>query len=234
MENLFKQANTEKPRNTEQKCLCILCLDVSGSMSGSPIKALNYGLQEFSDEIKRDNVARKRLEISIVTFESSVQTVQEPELVDFFDMPTLVAGSTTKLVDGVRSAIRKVEERKEFYIRNGMNYYRPFIILMTDGEPDGGQDLNGLANEIKQGVDGRHFTFWAVGSEGYNHNKLASICYPHPPKALKGLNFPEFFQWLSATMTMVSKSSQEQKLLPPATNTWELNDLSSNPSQTPI
>lgn len=234
MENSFKQTVTEKPRNTEQKCLCVLCLDVSGSMSGEPIKALNEGLKEFANEIKRDSVARKRLELSIVTFDDTINVVQEPDLVDFFTMPTLTTGGTTKLVDGVRAAIRKVEERKNFYRQNGITFYRPFIILMTDGEPDSDQDLNSLAKEIKQGVEGKHFTFWAVGSQGYNYNKLASICYPHPPKSLQGLKYVEFFQWLSATMTMVSKSSQDQKLLPPPTSSWELDDLSSNPTQSPV
>lgn len=141
MENLFKQTTTEKPRNAEQKCLCVLCLDTSGSMSGEPIEALNEGLKTFANEIKLDSVARKRLEVSIITFDSNVNVAQEPELVDFFTMPTLEAGGSTKLVDGVRAAIRKIEERKRFYKQYGINYYRPFIILMTDGEPDSDQDL---------------------------------------------------------------------------------------------
>ncbi|MEM4326431.1 MAG: VWA domain-containing protein, partial [Candidatus Pacearchaeota archaeon] len=176
-------------------------------------------------------IARKRLEICIITFDSKVKCVQEPDLVDFFTMPNLQAGGTTKLVDGVRAAIKKVEERKNFYKQNGINYYRPFIILMTDGEPDYDQDINGLAREIRQGADDKRFTFWAIGSEGYNHQKLASICYPYPPKSLNGLKYVEFFQWLSASLTMVSKSSMDQKLTPPPTSSWELDDLSSNPSQ---
>ena len=112
MENSFKQTVTEKPRNTEQKCLCVLCLDVSGSMSGDPIKALNEGLKEFADEIKKDNVARKRLELSIVTFDNTISVLQEPDLVDFFTMPTLDTGGTTKLANGVKEAIRNYNEKR--------------------------------------------------------------------------------------------------------------------------
>lgn len=235
MENSFRETATEKPRNAEQKCLCVLCLDISGSMSDEPIQSLNEGLKEFASEIKKDSVARKRLELSIVTFNDEVNVIQEPDLVDFFTMPTLEAGGSTKLVDGVREAIRKVEERKGYYKNNGLNYYRPFIILMTDGEPDHDQDLNSLAKEIRQGVEEKRFTFWAVGSQDYNHDKLASICHPkYPPKPLQGLKYVEFFQWLSASMKSVSKSSQDEKFSPPSTDSWELSDLSSNPTQNPV
>ena len=43
--------STETASNFEQKCLCILALDVSGSTGGEPIKALNAGLKEFYEDI---------------------------------------------------------------------------------------------------------------------------------------------------------------------------------------
>ncbi len=39
--------------NPEQRCPCILLLDVSGSMSGAPIASLNNGLQTFRDSIRK-------------------------------------------------------------------------------------------------------------------------------------------------------------------------------------
>ena len=39
--------SAEAAENYEQKCLCVLVLDVSGSMSGEPIQELNKGLQDF-------------------------------------------------------------------------------------------------------------------------------------------------------------------------------------------
>jgi uncharacterized protein YegL len=225
-DNFFKLAKVEEPRNAEQKCLCVLCLDTSGSMSGSPIQSLNQGLKEFADAVKNDPVARKRLEVAIVSFNSTVTTVQEPDLVDFFQMPQLSATGSTKLVSGVLEAIRKVEERKNFYKKYGINYYRPFIILMTDGEPDGDQDLQKLKDAIKLGTEEKRFTFWAIGSEGFNEQKLRSICPDtSPPKKLAGVKYSEFFQWLSASLTMVSKSSQDQKITLPKTSDWEVLDL---------
>lgn len=68
----------EEPSNFEQKCLCVLVLDVSGSMSGSPINLLNEGLRRFQEELLKDEVTRDRLEVAIVTFGSEVETIQGP------------------------------------------------------------------------------------------------------------------------------------------------------------
>ena len=48
----------EEPSNFEQKCLCVLVLDVSGSMSGSPINLLNEGLRRFQEELLQEIVLK--------------------------------------------------------------------------------------------------------------------------------------------------------------------------------
>ena len=79
--------SAEAAENFEQKCLCILVLDVSGSMSGKPIEELNKGLQDFYNEISSDDTTSQRLEVSLITFSHVVQTLQEPALVENFTMP---------------------------------------------------------------------------------------------------------------------------------------------------
>jgi uncharacterized protein YegL len=166
----------QSPDNYEQKCLCVLVVDISGSMSGEPINQLNKGLQEFHKEVIADFVASQRLEVSIVTFGSSVLCIQEPNLVNNFQMPNLSTNGSTKLVDGVRLAMDVVENRKRWYKETGQNYYRPMIVLITDGEPDGDQDLMGLSNEVSSKVASKNFMFYSLGVRGYNHQKLNQIC----------------------------------------------------------
>lgn len=208
----------ESPENYEQKCLCVLAVDVSGSMAGNAIDQLNKGLSDFQKELQNDFVAAQRIEVAIVTFGSTVEVVVQPKLSADFEMPTLKTSGSTKLVDGVRLAINLVEERKLWYKSTGQTYYRPWIMLITDGEPDKDQDVSGLSNEIKTKVDNKGFSFYAVGVDGYNHAKLAQICHPAtPPLPLKGLAFNELFKWLSASISILSKSVEGQTLqLPPA------------------
>ena len=187
----------ESPENYEQKSICCFVVDVSGSMSGQPIDQLNQGLQEFHRDISENATTSNRLEIAVVEFSSTVDTVVPPGLADTFSMPMLATKGSTKLVDGVREATRLVESRKIWYKQTGQPYLRPWIILITDGAPDPGQDVNGLAGEIRDGADRKKFVFLAIGVQGADMNVLNQLCTPDKPAmALQGLKFSEFFEWV--------------------------------------
>ncbi len=197
----MREVMLESPINYEQKCCVSFVLDVSGSMSGTPIDELNKGIQLFHEQILNDSTAANRLEVSIVTFGSTVDTIVQPSLVTNFSMPTLSTNGTTKLVDGVREGIRVVKERKKWYKDTGQPYYRSWVILITDGDPDAGQDVDGLRADINQGIKSKDFHFFAIGVQGANMKTLAHISSPDwPPASLKGLDFSSFFKWLSVSL----------------------------------
>lgn len=201
----------ESPKNYEQKCLCVLVLDVSGSMSGQPIDELNRGLIDFYNDIKTDQTTSNRLEVAIIEFNDTITCRLEPSLIADFSMPTLAASGTTKLVDAVRVAMAKVQDRKNWYKSTSQAYYRPWIILMTDGAPDNGQDVSGLAGEIHAAIAKKEFIFFAVGVQGADMNMLKQISDSNmPPAQLQGLKFSAFFQWLSRSMTTISHSKDGQ------------------------
>ena len=54
--------------NPSQRCPCLLILDVSGSMSGQPIRELNDGVVLPKDELSADPLASKRVQIGVITF----------------------------------------------------------------------------------------------------------------------------------------------------------------------
>ncbi|MCW3466958.1 vWA domain-containing protein [Chitinophaga nivalis] len=210
----------QSPDNYEQKCLCVLVVDISGSMAGEPINQLNRGLQDFHKEVLTDFVASQRLEVSMVTFGSTAQCIQEPTLVNNFQMPTLFTNGSTKLVDGVRLAMNLIENRKKWYKETGQNYFRPMIILITDGEPDAEQDVNGLSNEVSSAIGSKKFMFYSLGVRGYNHQKLTQICSTPPPLPLDGYKFSEFFSWLSNSISIITKSTEGETLSLPPISDW--------------
>ena len=81
----------EFAENPEPRCPCVLLLDTSGSMQGDPIKALNQGLQAFKDDLSRDPLASRRVELAVVTFDSHVKVVQDFVTADQFQPPRLSA-----------------------------------------------------------------------------------------------------------------------------------------------
>lgn len=213
--------SAEAAQNYEQKCLCVLVLDVSGSMRGKPMDELNKGLQDFYNEIADDVTTSQKLEVSLITFNHIVKTIQEPALVENFTMPTLTATGSTAMVNAVNEAIDKVEARKNWYKETGQTYYRPWIILMTDGEPDDDQDVDALAARIKKETDGKHFQFLPIGVEGANMTILDKIKGNIPPMKLQGTKFSSFFKWLSASMgTIVEAKEGEQVDISKGADDW--------------
>jgi uncharacterized protein YegL len=205
----------EMPTNYEQKCPVMFVIDRSGSMSGSPIAELNKGLREFEIEIKNDPVALSRLDVAIVSFGSDTKVVRDFALIDDAPMPSIAISGSTALVDGTREGLRLLKDRKDWYKSTQQTFYRPYVILITDGGPDGGQDVDGLATEIRQLANAKSLCFWPIGVTGADMNMLTKISVADipgnlPPLKLDGLKFVELFKWLSSSFTKISNSKDGQ------------------------
>src|SRR5438270_910615 len=128
--------NVEFAENPEPRCPCVLLLDTSGSMDGAPIAALNQGLQTFKDNLIKDPLASRRVEVAIVTFDSEVQVLQDFVTADRFPPPVLTAQGGTDMAGGIQTALGLIQARKTQYRANGVTYYRPWVFMITDGEPN--------------------------------------------------------------------------------------------------
>ena len=209
----------EFSENPEPRCPCVLLLDTSGSMQGAPIAALNEGLKVFEEDLARDSLAPRRVEVAVVSFDSVVTVVQDFVTADRFAAPTLTAQELTHMGEAIQTALDMVEQRKATYRANGVVYYRPWVFMITDGEPQGespdaikaaGQRIHALDSDQRKGV-----AFFAVGVEEANMDRLRQLA-TREPKKLLGLRFREMFLWLSASMHAVSKSQgKDQEPLPP-------------------
>lgn len=203
--------------NPEPRCPCILLLDTSGSMQGAPITALNDGLRAFRDDLVKDPLASRRVEVAVITFDSHVRVIQDFVTADQFQPPTLSALGMTYMGTAIHKALDTLQVRKAQYRANGVAYYRPWIFMITDGEPQGEHPelVNQAATRIQEGEAHKHVCFFAVGVENANMVRLSQIAVRAPVK-LQGLNFVEMFIWLSRSTQAVSHAAaDEQVALPP-------------------
>ncbi len=207
----------EFAENPEPRCPCVLLLDTSGSMQGTAINALNEGLLSFKDELTKNSLASRRVEVAIVTFDTNVNVVQDFVTADQFNPPILTAQGLTTMGSGIHKALDIIQERKAQYRANGIAYYRPWIFMITDGEPQGETDdiVNQASQRLQTDEANKRVAFFSVGVENANMTRLGQIAVRTPLK-LQGLNFVELFVWLSASMSAVSHSKvDEQVALPP-------------------
>ena len=218
MSNLFKlDEAVEFAENPEARCPCVLLLDTSGSMQGTAIDALNQGLWAFKEDLMKNSLASRRVEVAVVTFDSDVKVVHEFVTADSFEPPTLTAQGLTHLGAGIHQALDMIQARKVLYRTHGVAYYRPWIFMVTDGEPQGEpeQIIEQVTQRLKQDEVNKRVAFFPVGVENANLDRLGQISVRTPIK-LTGLNFTEMFLWLSASMTAISHSQMDEQIaLPP-------------------
>ena len=215
-EQLF-QAGLEFADNPEPRCPCILLLDTSGSMKGERLAALNEGLRVFRDEVGKDALASRRVEVAVVTFGGEVRTAQDFVTVDDFRPPPLEPGGLTPMGGAIQHALDLLDVRKGQYKTNGVAYYRPWVFLITDGAPEGEPDdaIRQAARRVREEEAANRVAFFAVGVEGADMALLAEIS-ARPPLRLLGLRFVDLFVWLSRSTQQVAHSRVgDQVALPP-------------------
>lgn len=207
----------EFAENPEPRCPCVLLLDTSGSMQGLPIEALNEGLRTFKEDLTKNSLASRRVEIAVVTFDCDVNLVHDFVTADQFEPPILTAQGLTHTGAAICKALDILQARKLQYRTSGVAYYRPWVFMITDGEPQGELDsvIEQAAQRIKNDEANKRVAFFTVGVENANMTRLSQISARTPIK-LKGLNFTEVFLWLSASMSAVSQSKVDEQVgLPP-------------------
>jgi uncharacterized protein YegL len=201
--------------NPENRCPVILLVDTSRSMTGAPLQELQRGLDVFKTEVQKDAQASLSVEVAIITFGRSVTLAQDFTTVDDFIPPPLQADGLTPMAEAIEKALDLLDQRKATYRENGVQYYRPWIFLITDGAPT--DQWQQAAERLHQAEHENKLLFFAVGVEGADFDTLKQIALPQrPPVLLNGLDFSSLFVWLSSSMRRVSQNKVGEVIaLPP-------------------
>lgn len=209
---------SDLPDNADQRCPTLLLLDVSGSMAGQPIRELQDGVIKYIDELAAHNLARRRVEVSVVTFGGEPRIAHAFAPADQFVVPELTASGDTPMGKAINVGLDLLRQRKAELASHGIPQYRAWVFLITDGGPtdDKTEAWTQAVQQLREGEQRRSFLFFAVGVQGANMEKLNELCVDRKPLLLDGLRFRDLFQWLSASQKAVSSSKPgDQVQLPP-------------------
>lgn len=226
-----------------------LCLDLSGSMAtiesgdtqdtgetemidgkmyrivtggSTRLDELQLGLELFFHDLRHDDNAVDSAEIAIVGFDSSATCLTDFKHIEDQIIPKLTCQGSTAMGEGVNMALDLLEERKQFYKDNGIQYYQPWLVLMSDGEQNGNpKELQRAIERTTALVKDRKLVIFPVGIGAEADMKtMAKLSPQNSPLRLDGLKFKEFFSWLSQSVSKVSVSEDGKIEVP--TITWSI------------
>ena len=210
----------EFAENPEQRCPVILLCDVSDSMRRF-IEDVNAGLDSFKREVSRDPVAAERIELAVMSFSDDVQVDHDFALMRHFEPPTLSCRNLTNTALAVETALDGLRARKATYQQHGIPYYRPWMFLISDGIPtSSAQAMDNARSNLVDALHNRELIYFPIGLDQQSVAALeTSLATGVPAKELRHDRWGEFFEWLSNSLSIVSRSTGDAIKLPP-TNPW--------------
>lgn len=186
-------------------------------MKGAPIEALNEGLQAFQQDLIKDDLAQRRVEVAIITFGGEVRVLQEFVIARNFKAPTLDARGRTPMGQAIECAFDLLQARKKQLDEMGVRPYRPWIFLVTDGAPT--DEWQKAAQRVHKEEKAKSVAFFAVGVGNAKMDVLSQISSRRPLK-LQGLQFRKLFLWVSQSQKRVSASIVGDKVSLPPVDDW--------------
>jgi len=207
----------------------MLVLDASGSMSTKEkngftrIQMLNQGITAFHAALMADEIALSRVQVAMVNVGGPTE---EPELVldwtdaELFQPFELVACHSTPLAKGVCVALDAIEEQKTKLRSAGIAYTRPWMLIITDGEPTDEPNEWTKACQRLQDAEREHkVQVYPVGIGEADLIRLAELSQTNPMR-MDNIRFRELFVWLSASLGQISRSAPGDKVQLPSTDPW--------------
>lgn len=209
--------------NVAQRTLCVLVLDLSGSMAiqaggGSNangkrrIDMLNEGIEAFYNDLMKDETARNRVRLAIVIVGGVNDTAELmmnwTDAIDFFPIKFRENGMTP-LGQGMLLALNLIEQERINLRDNGISYTRPWIMALTDGLPTDSQDIWQAATQQCRLAEqnGQCIIYPIAIDAGVQEVNMLQQLSSTPPVHLNSVKFVEFFVWLSASLKTMSQSA---------------------------
>jgi uncharacterized protein YegL len=215
--------------NPNQRTPCVLVLDASGSMdtigaSGKTrIQALNEGVKVLEQALRDDDAAFTRVQLAIVSIGgpgNDAEVMMDWTDVANFQAFPLKSGGTTPLGKGLQLGLDLVEEGKQNLKAAGISYTRPWMMVITDGDPTDESLLWSTAARACEAAEAsKRVEIFCIGVEGANLQTLSEIS-AKPPLMLDGVKFRELFIWLSSSLSAASRSRPGDNLALPSTDVW--------------
>jgi len=207
--------------NSNQRTPCIVVLDTSGSMAGEPIRELNEGVRALHQALNEDTHALTHVSLCLITAGGSGAEV----LMDWTDATQfqpvdMQAAGVTPLGAALILALDRVEQYKGECRAQGIQYTRPWLFFITDGSPtDSDTTWAEAIRRCKEAEVGKKAVIFPITVQNGDQQKISEVTSRQVVQ-MTGLNFKEFFVWLSGSLGSASRQAPGTDVQLPSINSW--------------
>ena len=180
-----------------------ILVDVSGSMSGEKIVAVENGVQTLVSALNNDPQAMESTYLSVITFASNVEQLVPLTSLGQFNMPPLSAGGMTSMGEALSFVKKCADKEVQKNTPETKGDWKPLVFLMTDGESTDNLD-RGIA-EFKT----RKWGIVVACAAGIDANTAELSKITEAVVQLSTADsaaFAAFFKWVSASIAAASAS----------------------------
>lgn len=144
-------------KSTKKRLPICFCLDTSGSMEAPTASGktrnqeLNEAFSKFISAMKANEEVNSSADIAIVTFGGTAAIHKNFGPISSTDIPQIEAKarSLTPLGEAVQIGLKLLEIRKQGYKDKGIKYFQPWLVVLTDGEPEGKDAVENMEEAIR-------------------------------------------------------------------------------------
>lgn len=195
-----------------------LLIDTSGSMKGEPIESVKVGLEAMIASLRQDPFALESINISIITFDSSVNQLLPLTELENLQLPEIVTPDSgpTHLGAALELLCKVVDKEVQLSTPDRKGDWMPLLFIMTDGKPSDIQLYNQMIPEVKK----RHFASviaCAAGMHAQTEPLKLLTDQVYSLDTVDSSTFKQFFKWVSDSIGVGNRSmgATDELVLPP-------------------
>ena len=144
-------------KTTKKRLPICFCLDTSGSMDAptpsgrTRNQELNDAFSKFRSAMKANEEVNSSADIAIITFGGTAAIHKNFGPISSTDIPQIEvkSRSLTPLGEAIQIGLKLLEIRKQGYKDKGIKYFQPWLVVLTDGEPEGKDAVENMEEAIK-------------------------------------------------------------------------------------
>lgn len=200
-----------------QRLPICFCLDLSGSMRKfNKFERLKEALRIFNEAILHDPKAKDAAEVAVITFNDKCNVMRDfSRLSEPITLSDIVPSNGTMISSAINKALELLDNRKKEYSQAGVEYYQPWLVIISDGLP--GDNCNDVKQRVLELEANKKITVFSIPIipgqlEESKKNLVIQFMDGFSSRKSQPVNpekISELFRWFSKSASMSVRSNDQ-------------------------